>query len=287
MPKGKDLISHKYNGVVIYQQRDDGFINATAMCVAFDKNVVDWLKTEPTYELAVVLARRLGIKPKYDLNHKSFKTRPWKRIPSLFPLLVIVRGGSPENGGGTWIHYKLGIPLAQWLSAEFSLTVSDWVEEWLLTGKNPIHADDLKRIHLRRQLKDQDRLYLTDQLKAYLEKRGEYSSVNPHRLFSQIHDAINRVITGETSKQMYQRTGLKSHQLLRDYFPLEKLNHYSALTICIANHILAGHNPIEAVHLAANQVLPPYFKAEPVELVDPIKALEQQLLERLLPPKKH
>jgi hypothetical protein len=48
MPKGKDLISHKYNGVVIYQQRDDGFINATAMCVAFDKNVVDWLKTEPT-----------------------------------------------------------------------------------------------------------------------------------------------------------------------------------------------------------------------------------------------
>jgi hypothetical protein len=74
---------------------------------------------------------------------------------------------------------------------------------------------------------------------------------------------------------------------LRDYFPLEKLNHYSALTICIANHILAGLDPIEAVHLAANQVLPPYFKAEPVELVDPVKALEQQLLERLLPPKKH
>ena len=189
-------------------------------------------------------------------------------------LIQIKKGGRDVSIRGTYIHPKLSIRFAIWLSDEFGYTVEEWVEEWLTTGKNPIQADDLKRLNLRRQLKDRDRLYLTDQLKAYLEKRGEYSPVNPHRLFSQIHDTINRVITGETSKQMYQRTGLKSHQLLRDYFPLEKLNHYSALTICIANHILDGHDPIEAVHLAAHQSLPRYFRAEPIEMVDPVKALE-------------
>jgi len=283
--KGKNLIPREYNGIIIHQRQDDGLINATAMCRAFNKEVVHWLRLDSTFELVAELANRLNIHAKSipALKQDSANTRIYKMYPSL----ISVKRGAPETGGGTWIHYKLGIPLAQWLSPKFALTVSDWVEEWLLTGVNPIRADDLERIAVRRQLKDQDRTYLTDQIMAYLQKEGKYSSMNPHFLFSQIHDAINRVLTGETSKQMYQRTGLKSHELLRDYFPLDKLNRYSALSICIANYIMDGHKPLEAVQLAVNQALPRPYQAEPIEPVDPIKKLEQQLLKILLPPQKH
>jgi len=139
------------------------------------------------------------------------------------------------------------------------------------------------RIYVRQQLKDQDRRYLTDQIMGYLKGRGKYSSTNPHRLFSQIHDAMNLILTGETSKQMYKRTGLKPHQLLRDYFPLDKLNRYSALSVCIGNLIIDGYKPEEAVQLGADIALPRPYQAEPIELVDPIKKLERQVLEKLLP----
>jgi hypothetical protein len=257
------LVAREFEGFVIQQRRVDGYINLNQMAKACGKRIDNWMRLKETTSLLREFAQSL----EYE---------------GLIPVITI-----EGRHGGSWGHPDIAVQFAQWCSPSFALQVSRWIHEWLLTGKNPIHADDLKRLNLRRQLKDQDRLYLTDQLKAYLEKRGEYSSVNPHRLFSQIHDAINRVLTGETSKQMYQRTGLKSHQLLRDYFPLEKLNHYSALTISIANYILDGYEPVEAVHLAANQALPRPFKAEPIELVEPVKALEQKLFEKMLPPKKH
>jgi len=139
-----DLISHEHNGIIIYQRREDGLINATAMCVAFNKDVSEWLKTRPTFELVEALANRLGIKPdpKSASKPNSLKTR----VSNTYPALVITKRGSPQAGGGTWIHYKLGVPLAQWLSPEFALTVSDWVEEWLLTANNPISFQGEKPI---------------------------------------------------------------------------------------------------------------------------------------------
>jgi len=162
--KGKNLISHEYNGIIIHQRQDDGLINATAMCSVFNKEVVHWLRLDSTLELVEELANRLNVTANSipALKQDSANTRIYKMYPSL----VSVKRGAPENGGGTWVHYKLGIPLAQWLSPKFALTVSDWVEEWLLTGVNPIHADDLERVAVRRQLKDQDRVYLTDQIMA-------------------------------------------------------------------------------------------------------------------------
>jgi hypothetical protein len=260
------VISRELDGNLIQQREVDGYIHATAMCKACGKQLGHYLENASTKAFLEVLSLDIG-----------------------FPIskLILIRKGRPAHLQGTWVHPKVAIHLAQWLSPQFAVQVTNWVFEWLTTGQNPIHADDLERISLRRQLKDQDRIYLTDQIMAYLKKQGKYSSTNPHFLFSKIHDAINLVLTGETSKQMYQRTGLKPHELLRDYFPLDKLNRYSALSICIANYIMDGYEPIDAVRLAATQALPRPFQAEPIEPVEPVKMLEKQLYERLLPPKKH
>lgn len=37
--------------------------------------------------------------------------------------------------GGTWVHRKVAIHLAQWLSPSFAVQVSNWLEELLITGK--------------------------------------------------------------------------------------------------------------------------------------------------------
>ena len=36
---------------------------------------------------------------------------------------------------GTWFHRKVALHLAQWLSPSFSIQVSNWLDELLLTGK--------------------------------------------------------------------------------------------------------------------------------------------------------
>lgn len=126
---------YKVNGVAIEQRATDGFINATAMCKAHGKDASDWLRTDPTLELVSALARRLGIEPKTAQTPKSIKTR----VAAFFPSLVITKAGSPETGGGTWIHPKLAVHLGQWCSPDFALQVSDWIENWILTGQNPIY----------------------------------------------------------------------------------------------------------------------------------------------------
>lgn len=281
------LISHTFNDFVIPQRKIDGYINATAMCLAFGKEVYDWLRNEATFNLVSALAKKLEIQPSVNMdNSVSEKNRKEKyaKISKCFPTLVMVKTGGLEKGGGTWIHYKLGVPLAQWLSPEFALTVSDWVEEWVKTGINPIKKEDIGRIQNRKQLKDEHRLYLTDTIKEHLEVIGKYNpaSKETQHKFAEIHDRINRIITGETAKEMRNRTGLEPKELLRDYFPLDKLMYYSALTVSAANAIKEGNDPLKAVHLAAKRALPNYFKAEPIQLIEPIKELERKVLSQLL-----
>lgn len=66
-----------------------GFFNATAVAKTFGKQPRDWLIATPTQEyIDAIKARTL-----LEQNQ-----------------LVIVKNGSPENGGGTWLHPKLGVP---------------------------------------------------------------------------------------------------------------------------------------------------------------------------------
>jgi hypothetical protein len=124
------------NGIPVEQRRADGFINGTAMCVAHDKDISDWLALDVTMRLVTALANRLGISFNSGISPNSVKTR----VSSIFPTLILVKRGAPVTGGGTWIHHKLATNLAQWCSAEFALQVSDWIEEWLLTAQNPIQS---------------------------------------------------------------------------------------------------------------------------------------------------
>ena len=117
------VIARQINNSVVEQRATDGYINATALTKAYKqatgkrRDVGHWLELDRT---------------KDTLQHLSSITG----IP-VIELYQVFRG-SPENGGGTWIHPKLAIRFGIWLSDEFGYLVEEWVEQWLSTGQSPI-----------------------------------------------------------------------------------------------------------------------------------------------------
>lgn len=91
-----------------------GFINGTAMCSAYNKNIVDWFRTTRTFNLFCSLASDLGIKSNMVLHHDLDISRlSATKYVEMFPGLIRLKRGSPENGGGVWIHPDVSIDLAQ------------------------------------------------------------------------------------------------------------------------------------------------------------------------------
>jgi hypothetical protein len=116
-------ITRDVSGVPVSQRVVDGYINATAMTTAYRKatgqrkDVADWLRNKRTQETLKHLNSNTGI-PVFEL-HQVFE-------------------GSPELGGGTWLHPKLSVRFAMWLSDDFGFQVESWVEQWMTTAQNPV-----------------------------------------------------------------------------------------------------------------------------------------------------
>ncbi len=109
------LVPHTYQGALISQRAADGYINATAMCRAAGRLWADYNRLAATRAYLVALSGSMGI--------------PIDQIVS-----SVVDG--PNEGRGTWVHPQVAIHLAQWLSAEFAVKVTEWVYEWM-SGKHP------------------------------------------------------------------------------------------------------------------------------------------------------
>lgn len=98
-------ISHNVNGIAVDQRVRDGFINGTVMCVAHSKKINDWLRTNEALELFFALADDLSIEIKDENSRNSYAAKlSASKYVQIFPRLIFSKGGSPENGGGTWLH---------------------------------------------------------------------------------------------------------------------------------------------------------------------------------------
>lgn len=108
-----DLIPHAYQGELISLRSKDGFVNATAMCRAAQKQWSEYRRRPTTEEFFQEVALGLGISHG-QLTHTVFGTP----------------GGDARNQG-TWVHPYVAIHLAQWLSPKFAARVSQWVYDWM------------------------------------------------------------------------------------------------------------------------------------------------------------
>lgn len=124
------VITHQYEGKTVEQRSADGYINATAMCKAAGKEWAHYASNKQTKAFMEVLATKLG-------------------IPSLS--LIEVRRGGKEPG--TWVHPKVAIHLAGWLSPEFAVFITDVVHDWMEAKSKPgVHR---LPYHLQRYLTNQ------------------------------------------------------------------------------------------------------------------------------------
>lgn len=295
------MTNHPFNGVDIGQRMHDGFINATSMCVAHGKDLNDWFTRKETFSLFLALARWMSIQPNLDpqvldeVKAGDFRNLEVSRLSAskyekIFPGLVVSRRGSPDTGGGTWVYPRLAIQLAQWCSSEFALLVSFWVEEWLTSSYNPIQLEaDADRVRMRDELKDVKRIELTDQIKTFLEKAGKYdpSSWATRGYFSSAHDKLNVILTGETAQAMRSRIQgeldrvVSEKELIRDYFPIQDLVNYASLCQAAANEMaLNGTPPLDAIEIAARQVLSLKYQPKPINFTERIDLVRRRLEQR-------
>jgi hypothetical protein len=123
-----DLIPHVAQGATIYQRPADGYINATALCQAAGKRWNDYVVTGAARSFLTALSAETGI-PVSELAQSN-------------------RGGDVRFQG-TWVHPQVAVNLAQWLSGEFAVKVSQWVYDWM-TGRAQVPRASTVPYHLRR-----------------------------------------------------------------------------------------------------------------------------------------
>lgn len=126
-----ELIPHKVGREIIEQRARDGYINATAMCKAAQREFKHYNENRTTRAFVAALSTEVGI-PTSEL------------IQSL-------KGGDTSLQG-TWVHPQVAIHLAQWLSPEFAVKVTKWVFDWMSGRGNPVKAE--LPYHLRRYMKN-------------------------------------------------------------------------------------------------------------------------------------
>ena len=93
--------------------RDDGFVNATALCKVGEKKFKDWFELQTTKELIKELVTQIQEETK---SHDVIEVTDRKQ-------------------NRDWIHPDLAVSLAQWISPSFRVQVAQWAYEIMVTGK--------------------------------------------------------------------------------------------------------------------------------------------------------
>lgn len=150
---------------------DDMFFNATEIAGKFCKKPNEWLDSKQASEYIRVVLEAENIR--YE------------------NLVRTSRGGKYQ---GTWLHKKLALPFARWLSVRFEYELDTWVSRRL--------AEE----HHRRQHRLEARtgfLPMTNAIQAV------HSELKPYH-FSNECDLINRIVTGMTAKKFKEVRGVES-----------------------------------------------------------------------------
>lgn len=269
MPGRKEALERILNGEIVYQYQVNGYVNATQIS-KIHRNITgerrepnDWLRTETAQRAINKLSSVIGISPT--------------------DLVITKQGGKYQ---GTWIHPRLAVRYAMWVNDDFSLQVEDWVNQWLFSGTSPNQLEaDVDRVSLRDDLKDVRRPALMEQVKFFLESSGRYNpkSEQTQIFFGQVHNELNLVLTGEKADAM--RSRLETHlgkkvsvnELLRDYFPPIELANYAAVCQAAINNLEQGMHPINAIRLAAKQVLPSNYHPKPIDFTERISLVRRRI----------
>ena len=101
------LVVRTWNDAPISRRDSDGFADATAMCQANGKRWPDYIRLDAASAYIAALGQSLN-------------------LPA--DQLVLTTTSGPNHLRGTWIHPRLAVDLARWLSPQFAV----WMDGWFL-----------------------------------------------------------------------------------------------------------------------------------------------------------
>lgn len=102
------LVSRSWNGTPISRRTTDGYVNATAMCKANGKRWNNYFERDSASSYLETLSSVTGIP-----------------VTGFGGLVQVRQGGAAQ---GTWIHPRVAIDLARWISPSFAV----WMDGWFL-----------------------------------------------------------------------------------------------------------------------------------------------------------
>ena len=124
------IISKEFQGFeILFSMDRELYLHITPIAKKYNKQPRDWLKTKDTKDYISTLSKILNL-PKSEL--------------------MIVRQGGKSDEQGTWIHKKLIILFARWLSPEFAIWCDQQIED-ILSGQ--VTKIGLEESQLDRDLK--------------------------------------------------------------------------------------------------------------------------------------
>ena len=130
--------------------RKDGMINATMLCKAHGKKLLtNYTRNKETKDYLHELSSDMRI--------------------SISQLIQVCKGNSSKFQQGTWVHRKVAIHLAQWLSPSFAVQVSNWLDELFITGKVELGQEKSNK-ELENKFQEQIKLLTQEKQQAIEEK---------------------------------------------------------------------------------------------------------------------
>lgn len=109
-----------WQGTAIQRRQADGFVNATAMCKAGDREWFTYARSARAQEYIQALAAHLGVTAELRAPSLGSPQNPATLIHTITT--------GPNDLRGTWIHPRLAIDLARWISPAFAV----WMDGWFL-----------------------------------------------------------------------------------------------------------------------------------------------------------
>jgi hypothetical protein len=112
--------ARSWQGTPIHRRQRDGWVNATAMCQAGGKRWNNYERGDRTQEY--ITALREALAPETHCGAAVAQNR------ATLPAVTETRQGGDPALQGTWVHPRLAVDLARWISPAFAV----WMDGWFL-----------------------------------------------------------------------------------------------------------------------------------------------------------
>ncbi len=140
------VFEYEGNPITFEFTNNEKFVNATEMAKTFDKKLNVFFRQKQTAEFINVLFNSLNINRDDNSRLEKIRSLNTENLAKAYPELIkVVRGGDPKMQG-TWVHERLSLKLAAWLSPHFELWVFDTVMELLIEGH--VHLKNKENLDL-------------------------------------------------------------------------------------------------------------------------------------------